>query len=201
MMLKEFEELTGFYPTREHYAAIEAAYTEFGGDKATFCEAYKANKDGMAEAIARKVTVERVVADQKAEDDTARRIEYLEDKIEHLERELKKEQEWRPYECKENVKQSDYEKLAAESLTREMPDEEAADLIAEEFSFNRERIKIVHDVPKQEINRHNRVRKVGTYERKALFFNWDWNYIRFDVVGNTAMSYELNDGTLQLFYS
>ena len=39
MMMQEFENLTGFYPTTEHYAAIEEAYLAFGSDKVAFCKA------------------------------------------------------------------------------------------------------------------------------------------------------------------
>ena len=54
MMKKEFEVLTGIFPSDELYKAIEAAYYDFAGDKTAFCKAYKANKDGIAERIQRE---------------------------------------------------------------------------------------------------------------------------------------------------
>ena len=55
-MLEEFEELTGFYPSADMYDAIELEYADFPGDKYAFCEAYKANKDGLAERIQQRAS-------------------------------------------------------------------------------------------------------------------------------------------------
>ena len=60
MMLEEFEQRTGFYPTLVQYAAIERAYMEFDGDKDTFCKAYKKNVDGIAERIQREVNLDTI---------------------------------------------------------------------------------------------------------------------------------------------
>lgn len=54
MMKKEFEALTGIFPSDELYKTIEAAYYDFAGDKTAFCKAYKANKGGIAERIQRE---------------------------------------------------------------------------------------------------------------------------------------------------
>lgn len=51
MLQEAFEKLTGFYPTADLYRHIEAAYYEFNREKQEFCEAYKANTDGLAEKI------------------------------------------------------------------------------------------------------------------------------------------------------
>lgn len=56
MMMTEFEELTGFYPSADMYDAIELEYADFPGDKYAFCEAYKANKDGLAEKIQQRAS-------------------------------------------------------------------------------------------------------------------------------------------------
>ena len=56
MMMTEFEELTGFYPSADMYDAIELEYFEFPGDKYAFCEAYKTNKDGLAERIQQRAS-------------------------------------------------------------------------------------------------------------------------------------------------
>ena len=60
MMLEEFEQRTGFYPTLVQYAAIERAYMEFDGDKDAFCKAYKKNVDGIAERIQREVNMDTI---------------------------------------------------------------------------------------------------------------------------------------------
>ena len=54
MMIQEFEERTGFHPSMELYTEIEKAYIESNLDKDAFCKDYKQNKNGIAEAIARK---------------------------------------------------------------------------------------------------------------------------------------------------
>ena len=41
MMIEEFEQRTGYFPSSAEYKAIEAAYMEFDGDKDEFCKAYK----------------------------------------------------------------------------------------------------------------------------------------------------------------
>ena len=52
MMIEEFEQRTGYFPSSAEYKAIEAAYMEFDGDKDEFCKAYKKNANGIAERIA-----------------------------------------------------------------------------------------------------------------------------------------------------
>ena len=56
MLMTEFEELTEFYPSADMYDAIDLEYSEFPGDKYAFCEAYKANKDGLAEKIQQRAS-------------------------------------------------------------------------------------------------------------------------------------------------
>lgn len=51
MMIEEFEQRTGYFPSSAEYKAIEAAYMEFDGDKDEFCKAYKKNANGIAERI------------------------------------------------------------------------------------------------------------------------------------------------------
>ena len=55
MMIEEFEQRTGYFPSSAEYKAIEAAYMEFDGDKDEFCKAYKKNANGIAERIRREV--------------------------------------------------------------------------------------------------------------------------------------------------
>lgn len=138
MMIQEFEKLTGFYPTADLYTAIEEAYMEFPGDKVAFCKAYKKNADGMAEAIARNVSINRIVAADKAAKETAQRISDLDAEVERLRAALEREQEWKPYEDSHNVSQADYESLAESvngGAAHYIDDSEAVDLIASEFGF------------------------------------------------------------------
>lgn len=200
MLREEFEEMTGFYPTLSLYEAIEAAYTDFGSDKADFCEAYKANKDGLAEAIQRKADMERIRTDSETEKRTAD----LESKIAVLQESLDKELEWKPYEgCGTNMSQECYERLL-ESCTghngdpRVMGEEEAKQLVADEFGFAPERIEIITTVHTYEVNKHRRLREAATYTRQPLYDATDWNYVRFDVQGaGNVWYYEMVNGDLK----
>ena len=203
MMLQEFEKLTGFYPSAELYEAIEAAYTDFPGDKQAFCKAYKANKDALAETVQRAALRARCAAQDEAsakEKAHAERVAALEAEVARLKEKLEREEEWQPFEDEHNVSQADYEAIAGTPDVRELSDEEAADLIAKEFGFHRSKITIVHEVRKQEINRHRQLRSVGMIPRKALFDVWDWNYICFNVRGNATMGYEMHNGELQMYW-
>ncbi len=190
MMREEFEKLTGFYPTAELYAQIEAAYTDFPGDKVAFCKAYKKNEDGLAEKIQRTVDMAQIKAQQKAD----KEAEATEKRIKELEDRLERELEWKPYEDTSNVQQADYDKLASQSDTERMSDEKAKDLLYEWYGFAKEKIKIHHTIPRYEVNRHRQLRKVGEIDRAPLYNATDWNYIRFDC---GCMSYELQNDNLR----
>lgn len=196
MMMREFEEMTGIYPTATMYKAIEAAYMEFDGDKKAFCKAFLANKDGMASRIQHSCNM----AEFKAASDAETQIAKLKKQVEDLKAQLEREQGWAPYEDEHNVKQIKYEQLAASRFTKELSDEEAVDMIASDFGFDRSKIVIVHEVPKYEINRNRALRKVGTYERKALYNATDWNYILFNIRGNCTMGYEMYNGELRMYW-
>lgn len=190
MMREEFEKLTGFYPDAELCAQIEAAYTDFNGDKAAFCKAYKKNEDGMAERIQYAVTMAQI----KNQSEAAKATEELEKRIKALEADLEREQEWRPYVDTENVQQADYERLATQSDTRKLTDEEAKALLYDWYGFAKEKIRIHHTIPQYEVNRHRQLRKVGEIDWAPLYNATDWNYIRFDC---GCMSYELHDDNLR----
>lgn len=195
MMKQEFEQLTGFYPTAEHYEAIEEEYYNFNGSKQDFCKAYKANENGLAEKIAKKATISRL---QKDLDDKKTFDTYSRDMIstvKKLKEELEREQEWKPYEYRENAKQADYERLASAGAM-ELSDSEAVEMLADWWGFQPDKIKIIKTVAKIEKNRHNACRKCGEYERKPLYDATDWNYIRFDC---GMMTYEMINGQLSLF--
>ena len=114
MMIEEFEQRTGFYPTMQQYAAIERAYMDFDGDKDAFCKAYKKNVDGMAERIQREVNM----AAFKAQNAQASEIARSDAEIERLKKELEREQEWKPYEDTHNITQEQYTDLAESAPVR-----------------------------------------------------------------------------------
>lgn len=190
MMINEFTKLTGIYPPGDLYAAIEAAYYEFNGDKAAFCKAYKDNTDGLAEKIQTAVDT----AAWKAEREHAAEITRKDIQIDALTRQLEREQEWKPYVDTDNYQQSRYDELR--KAGRVMTDDEAKDLLYNEFGFAREKVTIYHSIPAYEVNRHRQLRKIGEIERLPLYEATDWNYIRFDC---GCMTYELINDDLRPF--
>lgn len=60
MMIEEFEQRTGYFPSSAEYKAIEAAYMEFDGDKDEFCKAYKKNANDIDDLI----TVVRIIREE-----------------------------------------------------------------------------------------------------------------------------------------
>lgn len=201
MMLHEFTDLTGFEPSMEEYAEIEEQYYAFDGDKRSFCQHFL--KTGGVQKVydKRLETIERLRSEQmEVEKNLMQTIKEKDAMIARLEADLEKEQEWQPFEDEHNVSQADYEKLE-KAGARELSDEEAADMIAEEFGFDRSKIQIVHEVKRFEINRHRRCRTAGTIPRKALFEAWDWNYIVFNVRGNVTHGYEMHNGELQQYWA
>ena len=201
MMMSEFIERTGIEPTAEEYGMIEEMYYEYEGDKNAFCKDF-VKKNRMVEALRRLIAEKRDTIVNLTEGccRANTKAAEMEAKVKDLETKLEREQEWKPYEDEHNVRQADYERLDADSSRRELTDDEAADMIAQEFGFDRSKIRIVHEVAKLESSRHRRTRKVGAYERKALFDAWDWNYICFNVKGNTTMGYEMHNGQLQMYW-
>ena len=107
MMLEEFEELTGFYPSADMYDAIELEYADFPGDKYAFCEAYKANKDGLAEKIqgkASEMTVNGLFALTTISCKKNREIALLKKRITELEATL---ENWLPEGLKRKEEQNE----------------------------------------------------------------------------------------------
>lgn len=190
MMIQEFEQLTGIYPSAQLYSVIESAYAEFDGDKVAFCKAYKENANG----IASKIQHEATVADAKAFIEHDAQIKKMQEEIENLKKQVEREQEWKPCVDTNNFPQDRYDKLKASGSV--MTDDEAKDLICDEFGFAREKIKLYHSIPAYEVNRHRQLREVGQIERLPLYDATDWNYIRFDCAG---WSYEMINGQLVPF--
>ena len=204
MMIQEFEALTGFYPDSLLFDIINKRYSEQNEDKATFCKAYKKNKDGLAEGIQREA-IFAAAGELSAKDPEIRElkaeIEALRKKLEATEAKLEAAEEWKDHEDEHNVKQRQYEELSDGGNTRELDDAEAIELISKEWGFAPQMIRIVRTVAKEQINRFHRCRRVGEYERKPLYNATDWNYIRFDVAApHGTMSYEMHNGELQFFF-
>lgn len=127
MMIEEFEQRTGYFPSSAEYKAIEAAYMEFDGDKDEFCKAYKKNANGIAERIRREVNAAAFKESRQHTADLTRRdIE-----IERLKKQLEREQEWKPYEDADAVSQADYDELATSGGTDKMTDDEAINRMIE----------------------------------------------------------------------
>lgn len=192
MMLNEFSYRTGFHPSLEMYGMIEQFYADFDGDKDAFCKAYKENADGMAEKIQHAAGTESFKKHAKA----AAEMEKLKKQIAELEEKLEREEEWKPYEDNDNVSQMDYDKLKLAIGTRTMSDSEAKELLYDWYGFAMDKIRIHRTIPKYEVNRHRRLRKVGEIDRSPLYNATDWNYIRFDC---GCMTYELVNDNLRFF--
>ena len=199
MMIQEFEQRTGFYPTLAEYEAIERAYMEFDGDKDAFCKAYKKNVDGIAERIQREVNMDTI----KQERSQAAELTRRDTEIERLKKELEREQEWKPYEDTHNITQAQYTDLA-ESIpsgaAHYMSDAEALDWICDEFGFERSKITILHEVDEYEINRHSQLRRTGKkIDRRPIYCATDYHYIRFNV-GRGQWQWEAWNGQIRPFW-
>ena len=196
MMIQEFESRTGFYPSQSLYNLIEEAYTEGNLDKDAFCKAYKENDGGIAEKIQGKANTTSFKAGREHTAEITRRgIE-----IERLKKELEHEQEWKPYEMEQNVKQGDYEKLASSvpNGAHYMTDEEAKDWICSEFDFDPAKVTILHEIDEYEINRHRQLRKTGKkIDRRPVYCATDYHYIRFNT---RNWYYEVWNDTLCQFF-
>lgn len=185
MMMQEFIERTGIYPTMDLYREIEETYYNFPGNKDEFCKAYKDNKSGLAETIAHLAndSTYKMLREKNAE------VRALESQIKKLEAALEREQEWKPYTDKRAYSQSDYDHLRTSG--HEMSDEEAKRWVADEFGFAEEKIRINRKMNAYEVNRHGQLRKAGEIDRTPYYDATDWYYIFFTVCG---MDYEAHDG-------
>lgn len=95
-----------------------------------------------------------------------------------------------------HMSQEDYLNLAADCNYSEQPSEyEFKSFINRNFGFEFSRIEIKQSVDTFYSENH-RLRKAATYERKPLYSASDWNYIRFDVMGN---QWEIINGQLYFY--
>lgn len=112
-------------------------------------------------------------------------------KAERLERQLEREQEWKPYTDENLISQVKYDALAKSG--REMEDSDAIELVANEFGFDRSKVEILREMNTYDINRHCQLRLTGQVKRSPLYDATDWYYVHFTVAG---WEYEAYDGTL-----
>lgn len=184
MMVSEFIKLTGFEPTTDEYKQIEEEYYKYEGDKQQFCKMFIDN--GGIQKICR----ERVAKINGLERQLSETLQ--ENKA--LKAELDKEMEWKPCEGGTNFSQEQYNTLAECPDTTVLSEVEAKDLLYKEFGFAPDKIIIIKTVNTYEANRHHRMRKAESYDRKPLYNATDWNYIRFDCAG---WMYEMVNGSLK----
>lgn len=195
MMIQEFEERTGFHPSMDLYAEIEKAYMESTLDKDTFCSDYKMNKNGIAEAIARRTTIAAISASRRAEKETSSKIADLEKEIASLKRDLDRELEWNPSSGTGTWMSEDrYQHL--KSSGKVMSEQDAIEFIAEECGFAADKIHIVRSVATYEVNKYRQLRKAASYEREPVYESTDWNYVRFDCA---SFMYEYENGELRFY--
>ena len=196
MMYSEFTERTGFYPDANLYRMIEEAYYDFEGDKNEFCKAYQANKDGLAEKIARAACQRAQNEIKKVEDkvwEVRDDLKEAEQKIKRLEAKLEREQEWMPWTDKDSISDHFYVSGKAAAYNSFENDKEAKGWIASEFGFAESKIEILHTKGVFEINRHGQLRKVGEVNRDPWYNATDWYYVLFQVCG---IVYEAYNGSL-----
>jgi len=179
MLREEFENLTEVYVTPDIYKHIEEEYYKFGGDKTDFCQAYKTNKDGLAQKI-QKAAIEGQNESLKKIHEKDLEIFQLKADTERLKKEVEKEEEWRLYVEKDNISQEEYKDLASCSSTAVLSDEEAKDFLHRLYGFDPDSVMIVHNVDVLQINRHGKTRIVGSVPRTPCYSASDWYYIRFD---------------------
>lgn len=198
MMIQEFEALTGIFPSAELYKAIEVEYMDGPWtDKQSFCAAYKKNKDGLAEMIAKRACDASYQEEKKARkmiEEAEKEANLWRIRYEKTQQELDKELGWTAYEDERRISEKDYKRLAAQTDTRILSEEEAKDLIFEEFGFAKERILIITERAALEIDKRHRLRSTHRMMRRDPLYNaTDWNYIGFECSG---YSYEMVNGEL-----
>lgn len=200
MMIQEFETLTGIYPSAELYKAIEAEYMDGPWtNKQDFCDAYKKNKDGLAEVIAKRACDANYQAEKKAHqliEEAEKEADLWRIRYEKTQQELDKELGWTAYEDERRISEKDYIRLAAQTDTKVLTEEEAKDLIFEEFGFAKETVFIITERVALEVDKRHRIRSTHRMmNRQPLYNATDWNYIGFECRG---YSYEMVNGELNM---
>lgn len=197
MMMSEFIERTGFQPMPQEYAKIEEAYYNFDGDKDAFCRTF-VEQDGERKVYqARATEIDRLNSRILEMDRSAKKEgEEYAHRLADLQAQLDKELEWKPSKTTgTQMDQARYEELRTSG--RELSDQEARELIADECGFDVDKIKIMPTVCTYEVNKYSRLRKAAEYGRAPAYESTDWNYIRFDCA---QFMYEYINGELNFYY-
>lgn len=202
MQREEFEKLTGIYPSYDLYHAIENEYMAIQDgalwDKEVFCKAYKKNADGLARKIQNAANVAMLAETANNANERRRlseEIKKLEKKVQALQKQLEREEEWKPAAKDTKMDDDEYEELNRDQDADHMADHTAANWIERETGFPASIVKIAREVDVMEVNRHHVLRTVGTVKRDPLYSSTDWNYCRFTVKGYV---YEIVNGDLYL---
>lgn len=191
MLLKEFEELTGFYPSAKMFDEIHKEYLTMGCDKKKFCELYKSNKYGLASKIQHRT--DSVYAEKVQLVNT--KIELLNAGVEVLKARLDMELAWVPYFTKNMLSKEEYADLSSKIAL--ITTDYAKSFIEKTFGFNKKAINVITYFPVQEINKYKKIRNVENkfIDRRPLYESTDYNYILFDCCG---ILYECRDGELNI---
>ena len=199
MMISEFKTLTGIHPSWALWAVINRTYEESALDKHEWCAAYTANKDGMADMIARLTDkeYERHAHNQEIELRNARgEIAHLREQLDKVKAQLDRELDWQPATgIGTNMTEHDYQLLADD--TTPMSELDAIRRIAHECGFDMSCIRLVPTVETFETNKHGKCRVSGTFARQPVWASTDWNYIRFDVCD---LQWEFINGELMAYF-
>ena len=197
MLISEFQNRTGIFPSENQYSVIERFYYESKEDKDDFCRAYMMNADFLAERIQNEVNKLEAERERQAYAeiyDLKVKLEAEKERADKLQQELDKELDWKSAEhTGTNMKQEDYNKLAESGSAIIPSDEEDIEHLSMLFGFMPEKIQIFREVQTFEVNKYHRLRVKDTYHREPLYDAADWNYIRFDCAGN---QWELVNGEL-----
>lgn len=194
MMMQEFTERTGVTPTFLEYKGIEDEYYAFDGDKDAFCKAWVA-ASGPAKLYAARAhhieQLENCLGELRKEYLTE--AKRLKARIAELELDLEKELDWKDTDgAGTTMEQGRYEHL--ERCGRKLTEEEAKQLVHEEFGFDPEMVEIIAEVSTYQVNKYHQLRKKETFERVPCYEATDWNYVRFNCRG---WQYEMVNGQLR----
>lgn len=185
MQRSEFEKMTGIYVSNSMYSVIEKYYLKTELDKEKFCELYKNNTDGIAEAI-------QIKADAKASKEQTfyfdniaeleKEIKEYDKEVNNLKVQLEKELEWKIYDDNRNISQEEYDDMCGKA--EHLSDYQAKVKLNNMFGFDFDYIRIIRSDRQQEINRHGVIRQTSVFvKRDPLYESSDYNYIAFNVCG------------------
>lgn len=196
MLIQEFTKRTGVTPTFQEYRDIEDEYYAFDGGKDAFCKAWMAASGPVKLYDARAHRIEQLESEMveqwKAKEEEVKRLKA---RITALELDLEKELDWKDTDgAGTTMEQGRYEHL--ERCGRKLTEEEAKQLVHEEFGFDPEMVEIIAEVSTYQVNKYHQLRKKETFERVPCYEATDWNYVRFNCRG---WQYEMVNGQLRSY--